>query len=76
VPGSHLDESEPAVAHYAGSAGHPTGRSLGDWGPEHNMTVITVEVEHYAESGADKARQQELQAHADALKDVFLGGVK
>jgi hypothetical protein len=76
VPGSHLDESEPAVAHYAESAGHPQGRSLGDWGPEHNMTVITVEVEHYAESAGDKAREKELQAHADALNDVFLGGVK
>jgi hypothetical protein len=75
VPGSHLDESEPAVAHYS-DPGHPKGRSLGDWGPEQNMTVITVEVEHYAESAGDKAREKELQAHSDALKDVFLGGVK
>lgn len=72
VPGSHLDESGPAVVHYAASAGHPEGRSLGDWGPEQGMTVITVEVEHQFESGGDAARSKELQAHADALQNVFL----
>jgi hypothetical protein len=72
VPGSHLGESGPAVAHYAESAGKPEGRSLGDWGPEHGMTVITVEVRHYFEAGADKGRAQELQAHNDALQKVFL----
>jgi hypothetical protein len=75
VPGSHLGESGPPVVHYADSVKPPPGRSLGGWGPEHNMTVITVEVEHYFDSeafGKDPARAKELQAHTDAIRKVFL----
>jgi hypothetical protein len=79
VPGNWLKSSKPEV-HYADSAGHPPGFSLGDWGPTEvpgarmGMTVITVEIEHYYESGQDpsSARAKELQAHSDALQKVFL----
>ena len=75
VPGSHLGGPGAPVVHYADSVKPPKGRSLGNWGPEHDITVITVEVAHYYDSeafGKDPARMAELQSHADALSKVFL----
>ena len=83
VPGNWVGTDKPEV-HYANPE-HPEGSSLGDWGPvpvqeqgggagnREGMTVITVEVRHYFESGGDKARLKELQANATTLEDIFLG---
>ncbi len=81
VPGNWLKSPKPEV-HYVAS--HPSGFSLGDWGPAEvfgsgpgarkGMTVITVEVEHYYASNQDPSgvRAKELQAHSDALQKIFL----
>ena len=45
----------------------------GGAGEREGMTVITVEVQHYYESGGDKGRLKELQANATTLEDIFLG---
>jgi hypothetical protein len=52
------------------------GRSLGQWGPSKGIAVLTIEVaEQYGSAGAvdDSNRQAELEAHATALREIFLG---
>jgi hypothetical protein len=83
VPGNWVGTDTPEV-HYANPE-HPAGSSLGDWGPalvneagggpgnREGMTVVTVEVRHYFESGGDAARLKELQANAATLEEIFLG---
>jgi hypothetical protein len=87
VPGNWLGSSRPESLY--GAAGHQAGTSLGGWAPqaitEHGpqdrpaMTIITVEVEHFhpssveATSAKQAERLHELEAHRDALQEIFLG---
>jgi hypothetical protein len=86
VPGNWLgDKTKGPETRYQVSSKPPAGQSLGDWGPvgvnepgggagnRDPMTVITVEVRHYHESGGDAGRLKELQGHATALEEIFLG---
>lgn len=52
------------------------GRSLGQWGPSQGALVLTIEVnEQYASDSPVEhpSRKQELEAHAAALQEIFLG---
>ncbi|MEE6272664.1 hypothetical protein V2J56_04795 [Georgenia sp. MJ206] len=52
------------------------GRSLGQWGPSKGIAVLTMEVgEQYRSDSAvrDPDRKVELEAHASAIREVFLG---
>ncbi len=52
------------------------GRSFGQWGPSRGITVITLEVgEQYGSDSAvtDPNRAAELEGHASAVREVFLG---
>jgi hypothetical protein len=55
------------------------GRSLGQWGPSQGVVVMTIEVnEQYASDSPVKhpSRTTELEAHAAALKEIFVGPPK
>jgi hypothetical protein len=52
------------------------GRSFGQWGPSRGITVLTLEVgEQYGSDSAvtDPNRVTELDGHASAVREVFLG---
>lgn len=82
IPGNWLDSKKQTC--WYGRASIPGGVSLGKWGPapipgvRDSITVITVEVRHYYPSNAatpkklQARRRKELQAHAEALRKVFL----
>jgi hypothetical protein len=86
VPGNRLNSSPNSMYPIDNSK---EGTSLGSWGPRAiseggaedraSMTVITVEVQHYESSSAESTeagranRIKELEAHRDALREIFLG---
>ncbi len=85
VPGNWLGDLDTSLY---GAASHQPGVSLGTWGPRaiaeggsqdrSAMTVVTVEVQHYSPSwafasGDQASRRVELEAHRDALREIFLG---
>jgi hypothetical protein len=52
------------------------GSTLGQWAPSHGISVITVELcEQYDTSSpvADPKRAAEIESHAEALEEIFLG---
>src|SRR5829696_4961887 len=52
------------------------GRSLGQWGPGTGAVVLTIEVneQHASDSPVEHpGRDKELEAHAGALKEIFVG---
>jgi hypothetical protein len=78
VPGNHFGDP-PEVVHYAESAGHPDGFSLGDWAPaavqgpvgkRDGAPVITVEVWAYPDSGAFRDGVQLVDEQCKALKGL------
>ncbi|MFT3770764.1 MAG: hypothetical protein QM820_35520 [Minicystis sp.] len=73
VPGNWLLDVGAENVSYKTPSTTPEAFSLGDYGPSIGIPVITVEVDHYYESNGDPDRVKELQAHAIALEEVFLG---
>ena len=89
VPGNWLGTATPEPDYPPSAPRLHRGTTLGMWashpiaegGPQDRpaMTIITVEVQHYHPSsaettGADQARRlRELEAHRDALREIFLG---
>jgi hypothetical protein len=88
TPGNWLGSDRPEPDYPPSAPRISAGISLGGWaphpiaegGPQDRaaMTIITVEVQHYHPSRAEHTeagrnrRLRELEAHRDALRDVFL----
>jgi len=88
VPGNWLGSDRPEPDYPPSAPSISAGITLGGWaphpisegGPQDRpaMTIITVEVQHYHPSSAElteadrNRRVRELEAHSDALRDIFL----
>ncbi len=82
------DPRGPETRYPSGALASQPGTSLGGWAPSVGITTVTVEVLWYEPSAAFPAtvpaganpwmvtqtdRLRELQGHADALREIFLG---
>ncbi|MGH2532328.1 MAG: hypothetical protein ACRDJW_08460 [Thermomicrobiales bacterium] len=84
VPGNWRDgtftslypNQDPKISAERMKRENKAGRSLGQWGPSQGAVVITVELnEQYASDSPVEhpGRTKEIEAHAEALKEVFVG---
>ena len=67
---------DPKISKAKMAVENTRGRSFGQWGPSKGIAVLTIEVaEQYGSAGAvdDPKRAKELEAHATALREIFLG---